>query len=62
MRALRCLLADEAGVALPEYALPLALIELGAMTALAGVAVACSTAWSNSSTALQTYTTGTPPP
>ncbi len=59
---MRRLLADEAGVALPEYALALALIGLGAMTALAGVAVACSTAWSTSSAALQAYTTGTPPP
>ncbi len=62
MRRVRCLLADEAGVALPEYALALALIGLGAITALVGVAVACSTTWSNSSAALQTYTLGTPPP
>jgi Flp pilus assembly pilin Flp len=62
MRALRSLLIDEEGVALPEYALALALISLGAAMALAGVATACSVAWANTSTAMQTYSVGTPPP
>lgn len=62
MRVLRSLLADDRGVALAEYALVLALISLGSMIALLGVAVACSAAWSNTSTAMQTYATGSPPP
>ena len=62
MRAFRSLIRADEGVALAEYALVLALIALGSMIALAGVAVACSTTWTNSSTAMQTYSTGSPPP
>lgn len=62
VRALRSLLRDELGVALPEYALALALISIGCMLALAGVALASSAAFNNSSNGLQTYVTGTPPP
>jgi Flp pilus assembly pilin Flp len=62
MPSLRALFGDESGVALAEYALVLALISLGSMIALAGVALACSTTWSNSSSAMQTYSSGTPPP
>ncbi len=62
MRALQSLLKDDRGTALAEYALVLALIALGSMMAMAGVALACSTTWTNSSNALQTYVNGTPPP
>jgi Flp pilus assembly pilin Flp len=62
LRALRSVLKDDAGVALPEYALALALISIGCMLALAGVALASSAAFNNSSNGLQTYITGTPPP
>lgn len=62
LRALRVLLRDETGVVLPEYALALALISIGCMLALAGVAIASSAAFNNSSNGLQTYITGTPPP
>lgn len=62
MKALRTLLRDEEGVALPEYALALALLAIGSSLALAGVAVAASATWTNSSTAMQTYLAGTPPP
>lgn len=61
MRFVRTLLSDERGVALPEYALALALISIGAMVALAGVAVACSVTFGNTTSAMQTFTTGTPP-
>lgn len=61
-RALRALFADECGVALPEYALALALLGIAALAGLAGVALASSAAFGTSSTAMQTYTTGTPPP
>jgi Flp pilus assembly pilin Flp len=59
---LRALIADDRGVALPEYALTLALFSVAALLALAGVAVAASAAFTNSSAAMQTYTIGTPPP
>jgi len=62
MQALRSLFWAEEGVALAEYALVLGLIAIGSMIALAGVAVACSATWSNSSSAMQTYSTGSPPP
>jgi Flp pilus assembly pilin Flp len=61
MRLVRALLSDERGVAFPEYALALALISLGAATALAGVAVACSVAFGNTTTAMQTFTASAPP-
>lgn len=62
LRALRSLLSDDAGVTLPEYALALALISIGSMLALAGVAIASSNAFNTSSNGLQTYVLGTPPP
>ena len=62
MHALRSLWRDDAGVALAEYALVLGLISIGSMIALAGIAVACSATWTSSSSAMQTYSTGTPPP
>jgi Flp pilus assembly pilin Flp len=60
-RALRALLRDDSAVALPEYALALALISIGAMLALAGVALAGSAAFTTSSNAMQTYNAATPP-
>ncbi|MGH7736795.1 MAG: Flp family type IVb pilin [Candidatus Tyrphobacter sp.] len=62
MQALRSLIASEDGVALAEYALALSLIAIGSMIALVGVAVACSATWSGTSTAMQTYSSGSPPP
>ncbi len=60
-RLVRALLSDERGVALPEYALALALISIGAMVALAGVAVACSVTFGNTTTAMQNFTSAAPP-
>ena len=61
MRILRSLITDESGVALTEYALALALLGIGAILALAGIAVACSTTFNNVQSSLQTYSTNSPP-
>jgi Flp pilus assembly pilin Flp len=62
MQVFRSLLADDGGAALTEYALVLSIIALGSMTALAGIAVACSATWSSTSSAMQAYSSGSPPP
>lgn len=62
MNALRSLLLDDEGAALAEYALVLSIIALGSITALAGLALACSATWSSSSSAMQSYAAGSPPP
>jgi Flp pilus assembly pilin Flp len=62
MRALRSLLTDDGGVALPEYALVLALLSLVAIAALAAMAVAASGAFNEGTNGMQSYNTGTPPP
>lgn len=62
MRALRSFLSDDEGVALPEYALVLALLSLIAVVALAAMAVAASGAFNEGTAGMQSYNTGTPPP
>ncbi len=62
METVRSLLADDRGVALPEYALALALLGIAGIAGLTFVALASSSAFGHSTTGLQTYTTGTPPP
>lgn len=61
MNVLRSLIRDESGVALTEYALALALIGVAAILALAGIAVACSTTFNDTSSSMQTFTTNSPP-
>ncbi len=62
MRLLRALLTDESGGTLHEYALALVLIAIGSMVALGGMAIAASSAFNGSSTAMQTYANATPVP
>lgn len=59
---MRALLADECGGTLHEYGLALVLIAVGSMVALGGMAIAASSSFNNSSTAMQTYANASPVP